>query len=393
MKNLSSSPAEASASDPLDDPPPDDPSLDALRVSEGRYRRLFETARDGILLLNGETAQIEDVNPYLITMLGYSHAEFLGKKLWEVGAFADIAQSKEMFNEILANGYVRYEDLPLVSSAGERIQVEFVSNSYNCDEVKVIQCNIRNITDRKIAEAKIQTRSRELAESNTALERFAYIASHDLQTPLRNIIHYAQLLDRRYKSQLDADANDFIGFIVGSAKHMVRLIEDILEYSRVPGQSEPLRPISTGEAVARALANLKRNVDTLDAEVHVGDLPVVLGEQTYLVSLFQNLLDNGMKYRAPGRKPALSVTAERVAADRWRFAVTDNGIGIEKEYHDKIFEIFQRLNPAAETEGTGIGLTLCRQIVNRFGGTVWVESVSGIGTTFFFTLRDGSATA
>ncbi len=129
---------------------------EALRASESRYRRLFETAQDGILLLNADTAQIEDVNPYLINMLGYSHAEFLGKKLWEVGPFADRAESKEMFAELQTNGYVRYEDLPLKSKAGERIEVEFVSNTYNCEGIKVIQCNIRNITERKAAEAKIQ---------------------------------------------------------------------------------------------------------------------------------------------------------------------------------------------------------------------------------------------
>jgi PAS domain S-box-containing protein len=131
-------------------------SLKSLRISESRYRRLFETARDGILLLNADSAQIEDVNPYLIEMLGYSHVEFLGKKLWEVGPFADIAQSKEMFLEVQTNGYVRYDDLPLKTKTGKQIQVEFVSNSYDCEGIKVIQCNIRDITERKIADAKIQ---------------------------------------------------------------------------------------------------------------------------------------------------------------------------------------------------------------------------------------------
>jgi PAS domain S-box-containing protein len=124
----------------------------ALRISESRHRRLFETARDGILLLNAETAQIEDVNAYLIDMLGYAHEEFLGKKLWEVGPFADIAQSKEMFAELQAEGYVRYEDLPLKTKSGDRVEVEFVSNSYDCEGIRVIQCNIRNISDRKDAE-------------------------------------------------------------------------------------------------------------------------------------------------------------------------------------------------------------------------------------------------
>ena len=132
-----------------------DHAQEALRVSECRYRRLFETAQDGILLLNADTAQIEDVNPYLIELLGYSHAEFLGKKLWEVGSFADIAQSKEMFAELQTKGYVRYDDLPLKTKSGTRIQVEFVSNTYDCEDTMVIQCNIRNITERKRVEGQI----------------------------------------------------------------------------------------------------------------------------------------------------------------------------------------------------------------------------------------------
>ena len=151
LRKIPSRPPRASPTHALSDR-----ALKALRVSERRYRRLFETARDGILLLNADTAQIEDVNPYLIEMLGYSHAEFLGKKLWEVGSFADIAQSKEMFAELQAKGYVRYEDLPLKTRTGATIEVEFISNSYDCEGIKVIQCNIRNITERKRAEATLR---------------------------------------------------------------------------------------------------------------------------------------------------------------------------------------------------------------------------------------------
>jgi PAS domain S-box-containing protein len=149
---LTNSPAPPSSPEALDKLAHD---LQRLRVSESRYRRLFETARDGILLLNADSAQIEDVNPYLIEILGYSHAAFLGKKLWEVGAFADIPRSKEMFATLQTVGYVRYEDLPLKTISGRKIDVEFVSNSYDCDGIKTIQCNIRDITDRKSADAKI----------------------------------------------------------------------------------------------------------------------------------------------------------------------------------------------------------------------------------------------
>ncbi len=190
-----------------------------------RYRRLFETALDGILLLNADTAQIEDVNPYLIGMLGYSHAEFLGKKLWEVGPFADIAQSKEMFEKIQMNGHVRYENLPLRTINGHRIDVEFVSNSYDCDGVNVIQCNIRDITERKKSE-------RDLADSNAELEQFAYVASHDLREPLRMVNTFLTLLERR-NPQLDVESREYLEFAKQGAVRMDHMVLGLLELSRV----------------------------------------------------------------------------------------------------------------------------------------------------------------
>jgi len=249
------------------------------------------------------------------------------------------------------------------------------------------------ITARKIAEAALLEKTAMLAQSNTELEQFAYVASHDLQSPLRNIVSYAQLLTHRYKGKIDADADDFIGFIVDNGKRMTGLINDLLEYSRITGRSAELAPISANEAVALALANLAQDLDKVGADITIGDLPQVIAERSLLVSVFQNLLGNSLKYRAPDRPSQLSVTAERIGPDRWRFAVADNGIGIETQYFDKIFEVFQRLNPKGEVEGTGIGLTLCRRIVHRFGGIIWVESTPGCGTTVFFTLRDGSAAA
>ena len=248
-----------------------------------------------------------------------------------------------------------------------------------------------DITEHKRADQDLADKNRALERSNADLEQFAYVASHDLQTPLRNIVRYSQLLERRYRGRLDADADDFIGFIVDNGKQMTRLINDLLEFSRVSRQTGPSEAIAAGEAVALALNTLKDTIQEAGAEVAVGNLPMVLAEQSHLVSLFQNLLGNGLKYRSPDRPPRLSVMAERQPPDLWLFAVADNGIGIEPAYHEKIFEIFQRLNPACETEGTGIGLTLCRRIVERSGGTIWVSSQPGKGTTFFFTLRDGSS--
>ncbi len=259
------------------------------------------------------------------------------------------------------------------------------------DDLAVSRTQLTRSHDLMAAEVDERRQIEEaLQRSNSDLEQFAYISSHDLQTPLRNIVRYSQLLERRYKGQLDADADDFINYIVDGGKHMARLIDDLLEYSRIANQAKPAHPTSANEAVAQALSNLTAAIDEAGAEVTIGDLPVVMADDARLVSLFQNLLGNGIKYHAPGRAPRLSVTAKKVGPDHWEFAVADNGVGIEAQYYEKVFQIFQRLNPESGVEGTGIGLTLCRRIVHRFGGTIRVDSEPDKGATFFFTLREAS---
>ena len=248
----------------------------------------------------------------------------------------------------------------------------------------------KDITERKQAEAIQKDLNERLARSNADLEQFAYVASHDLKTPLNNIVHFSQLLGHRYKGQIDGEADLFIGYIVDGGKHMSRLISDILAYSRVSHHLEHLAPTPAGDAVVQALKNLEFNMKNTGAEAVIGEMPLVMADESHLVSLFQNLISNSLKYRAPDRKPKISINAERISQDFWRFSLADNGIGIDTKYHDKIFEIFQRLNPTSDSDGTGIGLTLCRRIVHRFGGNIWLESEPGIGTTFFFTLRTGS---
>jgi signal transduction histidine kinase len=233
----------------------------------------------------------------------------------------------------------------------------------------------------------LERRTEELARSNADLEQFAYVASHDLQTPLRNIASYAQLLARRYEGRLDKDADEFIGYIVGGAKHMSSMIPDLLDYARVSRSPPELMPVDLNAVVKSVLTNLGPDLQETGAVIKMDTLPVVLAEARQAESLFQNLLENALTYRQPDSPPQIEITATQEPKGLWRLSVHDNGIGIEPAYFEKIFIIFQRLEPARFPGGTGIGLALCRRIVHRFGGSIWVESEPKKGTTFNFTLR------
>ncbi len=224
----------------------------------------------------------------------------------------------------------------------------------------------------------------ELARSNTDLQQFAYVASHDLQEPLRMIASYTQLLARRYKGKLDPEADDFIGYAVDGANRMQRLIQDLLAYARVDTQAQVFAPTSLEAVVGHALDNVRAAVEESRAVVTHDPLPTVMADERQLLQLFQNLLSNALKFRGD-QPPRVHVSAERHDHE-WRFAVRDNGIGIDPQYADKIFVIFQRLHNIGEYPGTGIGLAICKKIVERHGGRIWLESQPGQGATFYFTL-------
>jgi signal transduction histidine kinase len=223
-----------------------------------------------------------------------------------------------------------------------------------------------------------------LQRSNTEFEQLAYVASHDMQEPLRKIASYLQLLSQRYQGQLDADADEFIGYAVDGAKRMQALINDLLAFSRVGTKAKPFAPADCGLIVKTALADLQFAIEDAGARVDVGDLPMVLGDATQLSQLFRNLISNAIKFRRD-EPPVVRVTSERAEAF-WRFTVGDNGIGIAAEYFERIFVIFQRLHGRSQYAGTGIGLAICKKIVERHGGQIEVRSVEGEGSEFAFTL-------
>lgn len=243
--------------------------------------------------------------------------------------------------------------------------------------------------ERRRAELALQAHVTELARSNEELQQFAYVASHDLQEPLRMVASYTQLLARRYKGRLDTDADEFIGFAVDGVNRMQRLIQDLLAYSRVGTKGHEFKPLQAGPVLDKVLVNLQPLLAESGGSVTQGPLPQVLADETQLGQLLQNLVGNAVKFRgtAPVR---VRVEAER-QADVWRFTVADNGIGIEPQYFERIFIIFQRLHNKEDYPGTGIGLAICKKIVERHGGRIGLESQPGQGTTFWFTLPALSA--
>jgi PAS domain S-box-containing protein len=243
---------------------------------------------------------------------------------------------------------------------------------------------VYDITERMRASEAVVQRTRELARSNAELEQFAYVASHDLQEPLRMVTSYLQLLEQRYSGQLDNDADEFIAFAVDGALRMKQLITDLLSFSRAGRQLEP-KPTSLARVLDNVLRTLAVKIHDAGAEVTSDPMPQVLGNEPRLFELLLNLIGNALKYRSD-RPPRIAIKAQRSGAE-WNISVADNGIGIAPEHHERVFAMFQRLHAAHEYQGTGIGLAICKRIVEQQGGRIWIESALGAGTTFHFTLK------
>ncbi|HVL66946.1 MAG TPA: ATP-binding protein [Vicinamibacterales bacterium] len=292
---------------------------------------------------------------------------------------------------LLTGETIRNEMVDIEAFDGQRKTIlnsaaPLVENGAVAGAVVVVQ----DITERRSVEKALADRTRELERSNTDLEQFAYVASHDLQEPLRMVASFTQLLAKRYRGALGSDADEYIAFIVDGAVRMQRLLSDLLAYSRVGTRGRPITPVAAGEALRDALANLKLAIEDTAAAIEAEPLPMVLADAAQLTQVFQNLIANALKFRRDDRPPRVRITAEE-GGGTVTLTVADNGIGVEERHSDRIFDIFRRLDTSGRYPGTGLGLAICKRIVVRHGGRVWVESSTGEGARFRFTLHSAGA--
>jgi PAS domain S-box-containing protein len=407
-----------------------------LRDSEQRFRGLVETTSDWVWEVDRDMVYTY-VSPRVRDLLGYEPEEVVGKRPFDFmppdearrieaqvapiadahrpfGGLENVGCHKDGHRVVLESSGVPFFDErgkflgyrgvdrditarkqaeESLRKAGERLEERVQERTAQLDQaIAALRDEIeeRRRTEEALQEAhdeleeRVKERTAELARSNAELEQFAYVASHDLQEPLRMVSSYVQLLADRYQGALDEDADEFIRYAVDGAERMQRLINDLLAYSRLQTRGEPFADTDSEEALETALQNLEAAIQENGATVTHGPLPTVPADRTQLVQLFQNLVGNAIKFRGEA-PPEIRVTAQD-RGSAWRFAVEDNGIGIDAAETERVFRIFQRLHAREEYPGTGIGLALCKRIVERHGGTIGVQSQPGEGSTFFFTL-------
>ncbi len=364
-------------------------ALERLAFSEQRFRSLIEGSQEGIILSDAD-GTITYVSPSNERLLGWPPDELIGRNASDITHPEDQSVRQHTRDRVLAApGSAATDVWRLQRADGVYRWMEVqVTNLLDTPAVNEIVANFRDITERRELEEAMQATLADLKRSNADLEHFAYVASHDLQEPLRMVSNYTQLLARRYQGRLDDDADDFIAYAVEGATRMQQLIEDLLRFSRVGTRGRELEPVGMETVLDRAMFNLQTAIAESSAVVTHDPLPEVLGDESQLTQVLQNLIGNAIKFRGT-EAPEVHIGVESQGSLA-RFCVRDNGIGIDPQFQDRIFVLFQRLHSRAEYPGTGIGLTLCKRIVERHGGEMWVESAVGEGASFYFTLKPTS---
>ncbi|MCJ7813262.1 ATP-binding protein [bacterium] len=367
-----------------------------VKTSEKKYHLIFEIAVNLIVSINDQNV-ITDCNSRIKQVLDYTQDEIIGQSIAKILLPDDTRKVLKMLNNIRLGGTFKNIKYRMIKKDGSVVHVEMNSSvikEFNGASLQII-CFIENVTENKKMEEELEKyrehleelvkeRTEELKRSNDELQHFAYTISHDLQEPLRMVSVYTQLLGHRYKGKLDSDADAFIENASSGAIRMYQLIKDVLTYSRIERWGSSFQPTDCSEVFNEVLKNLKITIEDSRAAIACGDLPTVIGDRTQLIQLFQNLISNAIKYRDK-KIPKIQVGAEG-NDDEWLFYVKDNGIGIDPKYAKKIFMIFQRLHNRDKYAGTGVGLAVCKKIVEWHNGKIWVESEEGKGAAFYFTI-------
>jgi len=363
-----------------------------LQISEDKYKSLFYKSPLPKWIYDEKTLRFLEVNDTAMRMYGYTQEEFLSMTIADIRPKEDVDTLMVDLEELrktpqkIRNGQWRH-----IKKNGEVIEVQVNGHSIDFEGRQARMVAIVDITERKRYETQLQTlnadlgkRASELAASNAELERFAYIASHDLQEPLRMVSSFLQLLQKKYNGRLDNKADQYIHYAVDGAERMKALIMDLLEYSRVGTGKDGFDWVDTETVIGEVGDIFREKIISARATIDVAPLPTVWADKVQLTQLFQNLVSNALKYHSDQR-PVIRIRAEEEAC-HWKFSIGDNGIGIDPQFFDKIFIIFQRLHNKNDYSGTGIGLAICKKIVERHGGRIWVESTPQKGSLFYFTI-------
>ena len=368
-------------------------TVEALQESEKRYRRLFESARDGILILDADTGKVVDVNPFLLQLLGYSYDAICGQHIWELGVFKDIAASKDAFKALQDKEYIRYDDLPLETLDGRPIAVEFVSNIYLVDNTKVIQCNIRDITERKRGAALLESEQR-VRRLNEHILNMVMVLSHDIRGPLVAIASILKLMLRGVYGKLDQNPANTVQDLLSRCARLLGTAEDYLgKASIVGGTMEMKREVLDlrQDIIDAVLDELADDITMREIVIdnRLGAIPsgsiTISANKTWLKAVYRNLFSNAVKYGG-GKGSTISFGFEQ-RESHYRLNVYNSGRPISEEDREKIFDRFERIEPSegSTPDGVGLGLSLCREIILEHGGEIWYEARPD-GSNFVFTI-------
>jgi PAS domain S-box-containing protein len=359
--------------------------------AEIRYQRLFETARDGIIVLNAENNLVADVNPFLLALTGYALEDFIGRELKQTAPFRESQMASNLVEETRVHETVRYASLTILTKKGQTIDVELIANRYAIDSQAVVQVNIRDVTERRAAdrararaEQALEQATKKLRRANGDLEEFTNAARHDIREPLKSVAVYTEMFDQQFGAAVGPEGKQLLRYVNQSVTRLQAQLDSLLSYARATARLEaPDALIDPRKVLERVVENLKGLIEKERASITYGYLPPVRMHETHLAEIFQNLLANAIQYRG-SEAPRVVIASVPGEAD-YTFSVTDNGAGIAREHARAIFGVFKRLH-GQDIPGSGTGLAICEKIIEHYGGRIWIESVVGTGSTVFFSV-------